>query len=44
MIAAVCDPEYGFGLSAGLKGSYQSMDNAVVWDMMVVSEMLRDVG
>jgi hypothetical protein len=33
----ICDSENGFGLSADLNGSYQSMDNAVAWDMMVVS-------
>lgn len=33
----ICDSENGFGLSADLTGSYQSMDQAVAWDMMVVS-------
>jgi len=36
-IGVICRSDYGFGLSASLSGSYRSMSNAVVWDMMVVS-------
>ena len=36
-LGVLCNSNYGYGLSAGLAGSYTSMDNAVVWDMMVVS-------
>ncbi len=32
----LCRADYGFGLSGSLSGSYWSMSNAVVWDMMVV--------
>ena len=30
------DSGYGYGLSASLKGTYESMGAPVVWDMMVV--------
>ena len=36
-VGVICREDYGFGLSASLSGSYRSMSNAVVWDMMVVS-------
>ena len=36
-VGVICNSNYGFGLSASLSGSFQSMDNAVVWDMKVVS-------
>jgi hypothetical protein len=36
-IGVICNSDYGFGLSASLSGTYSSMGNAVVWDMMVVS-------
>jgi hypothetical protein len=36
-LGVLCNSQYGYGLSADLVGSYQSMGNAVVWDMMVVS-------
>ncbi len=38
-LGQICSSSYGFGLSANLSGNYVSMDNAVVWDMMVVSKM-----
>ncbi len=38
-LSQICSPDYGFGLSASLSGSYVSMGNAVVWDMMVVSRL-----
>ena len=34
-VSTICNHDYGFGLSAGLSGSFQSMDNALVWDMYV---------
>ena len=34
-VGTICNQDYGFGLSAGLSGSYQSMGNALVWDMYV---------
>ena len=37
----ICDPRYGFGVSSALSGSYQSMSNAVVWDMFVVSRKIE---
>ena len=33
----ICDPSLGFGMSSSLKGNFVSMDNAVVWDIYVVS-------
>jgi hypothetical protein len=36
-VGAICNSDVGFGLSASLSGSYQSMSQAVVWDMIVVS-------
>ena len=36
-LGVICDSDYGFGLSASLSGSYRSLSNAVVWDMVVVS-------
>jgi hypothetical protein len=42
-VGAICNSDYGFGLSADLSGSYVSMGNNVVWDMMVVSTMRSDV-
>jgi len=37
----ICNPFWGFGVNGYLSGNFVSMDNAVVWDMMVVrfSEM-----
>mmetsp|Transcript_28603 Transcript_28603/g.58577 ORF Transcript_28603/g.58577 Transcript_28603/m.58577 type:complete len:376 (-) Transcript_28603:116-1243(-) len=35
-LGVLCNTAYGFGLSASLSGGYRSMDNSVVWDMMVV--------
>ena len=32
----ICDPGWGFGVSGGVKGSFVSLDNGAVWDMMVV--------
>ena len=37
----LCMSDFGYGLSGDLSGSYQSMDNAVVWDMMVVSYLIH---
>ncbi|KAL3823124.1 hypothetical protein ACHAXA_006454 [Cyclostephanos tholiformis] len=37
----LCRADYGFGLSGSLSGSYWSMSNAVVWDMMV---FMHEVG
>jgi hypothetical protein len=34
-VSTICNHDYGFGLSAGLSGSFQSMGNALVWDMYV---------
>lgn len=39
-LGVLCDSLYGFGLSASLSGQFASMDNAVVWDMMVVMHEL----
>lgn len=36
-LGVICNWAYGFGLSAGLTGAFESMDNAAVWDMYVVS-------
>jgi len=36
-VGVICNSETGFGLTADISGSYQSMGNAVVWDMSVVS-------
>jgi hypothetical protein len=36
-LGVLCNPNFGFGLSASLSGSYRGMGNALVWDMMVVS-------
>jgi hypothetical protein len=40
-MGVICDSDYGFGLSGILSGSYRSMSNDVVWDMMVVRNQLR---
>ncbi len=39
-LGVICRLDYGFGLSTSLSGTYVSMGNAVVWDMMVVSNRL----
>jgi hypothetical protein len=36
-VGVICDPARGFGMSSSLKGNFVSMDNAVVWDISVVS-------
>jgi hypothetical protein len=36
-VGVIRDLNYGFGLSASLSGSNDSMGHAVVWNMMVVS-------
>jgi hypothetical protein len=33
----ICDSSAGFGISGNLVGNFVSMDNAVVWDISVVS-------
>ncbi len=33
----ICDPSLGFGMSSNLNGNFVSMDNAIVWDIYVVS-------
>lgn len=38
-LGVICRPDYGFGLSGSLSGSYVSIGNSVVWDMMVVSHV-----
>jgi hypothetical protein len=38
-VSVICDPSLGFGVSGGLKGDFVNMDNAVVWDIHVVSRM-----
>lgn len=40
-IGVLCNTAYGFGLSASLSGGYTSMDNSVVWDMMVTMHEVR---
>ena len=40
-LGVLCNSLYGFGLSASLSGNFLSMDNAVVWDMMV---FMHEVG
>lgn len=32
-IGVVCRSDYGFGLTSGLSGTFQSMGDAVLWDM-----------
>jgi hypothetical protein len=32
-IGVVCRNDYGFGLTSGLKGTFQSMGDTVLWDM-----------
>jgi hypothetical protein len=39
----ICSPELGFGVSSGISGNYQSMSQAVVWDIYVVSVADEDV-
>lgn len=36
-LSRVCDPRFGYGVSASLQGSFDSLDSAAVWDMFVVS-------
>jgi hypothetical protein len=36
-VGALCSPNLGFGLSAGLHGKFTQMSSAVVWDFSVVS-------
>ncbi len=36
-MGVICDPSWGFGMSSSLKGNFVSLDNAVVWDISVVS-------
>ena len=35
-IGVLCDSNFGFGVSGSLRGNFQNMDSAVVWDLMVV--------
>jgi len=35
----VCDPGYGYGLTAELGGDFVSMSSAIAWDMVGVSIM-----
>lgn len=37
--AVLCNPNHGFGVSAGLKGNFVDMGNPVIWDIMVVRSM-----
>ena len=39
-VGVLCRPDYGYGLSASLAGSYTSMDAATVWDMKVFTVRL----
>ena len=39
-VGVLCRPDYGYGLSASLTGSYTSMDAATVWDMKVFTVRL----
>lgn len=43
MLGVICSPEFGFGVSSGISGTYQSMSQAVVWDMSLVSVADEDV-
>eukprot|EP00581_Thalassiosira_minuscula_P012760 CAMPEP_0183715640 /NCGR_PEP_ID=MMETSP0737-20130205/9783_1 /TAXON_ID=385413 /ORGANISM="Thalassiosira miniscula, Strain CCMP1093" /LENGTH=800 /DNA_ID=CAMNT_0025944757 /DNA_START=137 /DNA_END=2539 /DNA_ORIENTATION=+ len=36
-VGRVCSPEYGFGISPGMRGSFLSLDFATVWDVSVLS-------
>ncbi len=38
-VGVICDPLRGFGMSSSLKGNFVSMDSAIVWDMVVVSNL-----
>ena len=32
-IGVLCRPDFGFGLTGGIKGNFESLDSSVVWDM-----------
>ena len=34
-IGELCSPSYGFGVTGNLNGNYVSMDQRVMWDMMI---------
>ncbi len=38
-LGTICDSRYGFGVSGSLVGNFVSMDNAVIWDISVVSRV-----
>jgi hypothetical protein len=40
-MGVLCNPSFGFGLSADMQGNYSQMGNAVVWDFVVVSYQLK---
>lgn len=32
-IGVLCRPDFGFGLTGGIKGNFESLNQPVVWDM-----------
>lgn len=40
-IGTVCNPGYGFGLSSDLRGNFESLDLATMWDLSV---MMHEIG
>ena len=39
-LGTICNSENGFAVSASMKGSFESMDAAAVWDVVVVMHEL----
>lgn len=41
-VGALCNPNFGFGLSANLEGNFASLDASALWDLTVFAHELGE--
>ena len=41
-VGALCNPNFGFGLSANLEGNFESLDASALWDLTVFAHELGE--